>query len=157
MGDTDTSYLWYYPAGNPGKSGPETLPSDGWGASAILAALLEGAAGIEDQGARYQDVQLSPRWPAADNVSAARVVARYTASDGYVAYRWRRVAGGLTLDFTGSGTRATLRLLLPEAIPKVALVTLDGQSQPIKIEQVFGSRYVVVQAEHGSGRVEVAW
>jgi len=74
-----------------------------------------------------------------------------------VAYRWRRAAGGLTLDFTGSGTRATLRLLLPEAIPQVALVTLDGQPQPIKIEQVFGSRYVVVQAEHGSGRVEITW
>ncbi|MEO7913087.1 MAG: hypothetical protein ABIV47_25845, partial [Roseiflexaceae bacterium] len=51
IGDADASYLWYYPAGNPGKSGPETLPSDGWGASAMLAALLEGAAGIEDQGA----------------------------------------------------------------------------------------------------------
>ena len=157
IGDTDASYLWYYPAGNPGKSGPETLPSDGWGASAMLAALLEGAAGIEDQGARYQDVRLSPRWPAADDVSAARVVARYAASDGYVAYRWRRAAGSLTLDFTGSGTRATLRLLLPEAISQVALVTLDGQPQPIKIDQVFGSRYVVVQAEQGSGRVEVTW
>jgi hypothetical protein len=157
IGDTGASYLWYYPAGNPGKSGPQTLPSDGWGASAMLAALLEGAAGIEDQGARYQDVRLSPRWPAADDVSAARVVARYAASDGYVAYRWRRAAGGLTLDFTGSGTRATLRLLLPEAIGQVALVTLDGQPQPLKIDQVFGSRYVMVQAEQGSGRVEVTW
>ena len=157
IGDADASYLWYYPAGNPGKSGPETLPSDGWGASAMLAALLEGAAGIEDQGARYQDVHLSPRWPAADDVSVARVVARYAASDGYIAYRWRRAAGGLTLDFTGSGTRATLRLLLPAAISKVALVTLDGQPQRVKIEQVFGSRYVVVQAEQSSGRLEVTW
>jgi len=157
IGDTDASYLWYYPAGNPGKSGPETLPSDGWGASAMLAALVEGAAGIEDQGARYQDVRLSPRWPAADGVSAARVVARYAASDGYVAYRWRRAASGLTLDFTGSGARVTLRLLLPDAISQVALVTLDGQPQPLQLDQVFGSRYVVVQAEQGSGRLEVAW
>ncbi len=157
IGDTDTSYLWYYPAGNPGKSGPATLPSDGWGASAMLAALLEGAAGIEDQGARYLDVRLSPRWPAAADVSAARVVARYAASDGYVAYRWRRAARGLTLDFTGSGARATLRLLLPETISRVALVTLDGQPQPIKIDRVFGSRYVVAQAEQGSGRLEVTW
>jgi hypothetical protein len=157
IGDADASYLWYYPAGNPGKSGTETLPSDGWGASAMLAALLEGAAGIEDQGARYQDVHLSPRWSATEDVSTARVVARYAASDGYVAYHWRRAAASLILDFTGSGTRATLRLLLPEAITQVALVTLDGQPQPIKIEQVFGSRYVVVQVEQGSGRVEVTW
>ncbi len=157
IGDTNASYLWYYPAGNPGKSGPETLPSDGWGASAMLAALVEGAAGIEDQGARYQDVRLSPRWTAVADVSVARVVARYAASDGYVAYRWQRAAGGLTLDFTGSGKRALLRLLLPEALPQIALVTLDGQPQPIKIDQVFGSRYLVIQAEQGSGRVEVTW
>jgi hypothetical protein len=156
--ETGASYLWYYPAGNPGKSGPETLASDGWGASAMLAALVEGAAGVEDLAARYQDVRLSPRWPAAlDSVSAARVVARYAASDGYVAYRWRRANTGITLDFTGSGERASLRLLLPEAISQVALVTLDGRPQPVKIEQVFGSRYVVVEAGQGSGRVEVAW
>jgi hypothetical protein len=155
--NTNTSYLWYYPAGNPGKSGPETLPSDGWGASAMLTALLEGAAGVEDQSARYQDVRLSPRWPAADDVDTARVVARYAASDGYVAYRWQREADSLMLDFTGSGKRATLRLLLPEAIAQVTQVTLDDQPQPIKIEQVFGSRYVVVQAEQGSGQVEVTF
>src|SRR5207249_8077083 len=59
---TGKSYLWYYPAGNPGISGPETLPTDGWGASAMLGALVEGAAGVQDQGARYGEVRLSPRW-----------------------------------------------------------------------------------------------
>ena len=93
----------------------------------------------------------------AGDVSTARVVARYAASDGYAAYRWYRAPSGLTLDFTGSGKRATLRLLLPEAIGQVLLVTLDGRPQPITIDQVFGSRYIVVQAEQGSGRVEVSW
>ncbi|HEU5098281.1 MAG TPA: hypothetical protein VFU22_04650 [Roseiflexaceae bacterium] len=155
-GATGASYLWYYPAGNPGKSGPETLPTDGWGASAMIAALLEGAAGVEDLDARYQVVQLSPRWPAAD-VDDARVVARYAASDGYVAYHWHREDDRLTLDFTGSGERVTMRLLLPEAVDHVAQVMLDGNALPIKIEQVFGSRYAIVQADQGSGRVEVAW
>jgi hypothetical protein len=155
---TAASYLWYYPAGNPGKSGPQTLATDGWGASAMLGALIEGAAGIEDQSERYQDVRVSPRWVAADDVRAARVVARYAASDGYIAYRWRRAASGLTLDFTGSGERATLRLLLPpDKIDKVALVTLDGVRQPLKIETIFGSRYVVVEARQLSGRVELTW
>ena len=45
----------------------------------------------------------------------------------------------------------------PPRLPVSGRVTLDGQPQPIKIDQVFGSRYVVVQAEQGSGRVEVAW
>jgi hypothetical protein len=157
IGETGASYLWYYPAGNPGKSSRATLPTDGWGASAMLGALIEGAAGVEDMGARYQDVQLSPRWAAADDVSGARVVARYAASDGYVAYRWRRASGRLTLDFTGSGERATIRLLLPVRVTKIAQVTLDGVRQATKIDKVFGSRYVVVEAEQSSGRVEVTW
>jgi hypothetical protein len=124
----------------------------------MLGALIEGAAGIEDQSERYQDVRVSPRWVAADDVRAARVVARYAASDGYIAYRWRRAASGLTLDFTGSGECATLRLLLPpDKIDKVALVTLDGVRQPLKIETRFGSRYVVVEARQLSGRVELTW
>jgi hypothetical protein len=74
-----------------------------------------------------------------------------------VAYRWRRASNSLSLDFTGSGARATLRLLLPDATSQVALVSLDGWPQPIRIDQVFGSRYVVVQTEQGSGRLEVVW
>src|SRR5205823_549021 len=97
--------------GSPGLSSVDTLPTDGWGASAMVGALIEGAAGIEDQGARYQDVTLSPRWIDAGDVSGARVVVRYAASDGYVAYRWRRNTRGMRLDFTGSGDHVRVRLL----------------------------------------------
>jgi hypothetical protein len=154
---TNASYLWYYPDGRPGISGPETLPTDGWGASAMLGALIEGAAGVEDLDARYRVVRLSPRWSYTDDVRTARVVARYAASDGYVAYDWQRSATSLRLTFTGSGEQATVRLLLPEGIMSIARVTLDGQPHPYTIETVFGSRYVALEVAAGSGTVEVVW
>ncbi|MFM7677542.1 MAG: hypothetical protein ACKO83_01695, partial [Roseiflexaceae bacterium] len=98
----DGTYLWYYPNGQPGISGPDTIPSDGWGASAMLAALMEGAAGVFDAGMMYSSVKLSPRW-AMDGVTDATIVARYPASAGYVAYTWQMTTQQITLDVTGSG------------------------------------------------------
>jgi hypothetical protein len=154
---TGESYLWYYPAGNPGKSSPDTLPTDGWGASAMLGALIEGAAGIEDSGALYRDVALSPRWSYADGVTTARVVARYAASDGYMAYRWSRAASKLTFDFSGSGERASVRLLLPAGVEQIARVTLDGAAHQYRVADIFGSHYVELTAARSSGTVEVIW
>src|SRR3712207_6774081 len=90
---TGSSYLWYYPEGQPGVSGPETLPTDGWGSSAMLAALIEGAAGVEDDAKLFERPRLSPRWAAAGDVDSAEVLVRYGASEGYVAYRWKRQPG----------------------------------------------------------------
>ncbi|MFO7168247.1 MAG: hypothetical protein DIU80_009515 [Chloroflexota bacterium] len=154
---TGASYLWYYPAGNPGISGEHTLPTDGWGASAMLGALIEGAAGIEDRSARYADARLSPRWSHTPDVHQARVVARYAASDGYVAYVWRREERGLRLEFTGSGERAKVRLLLPDEAPEAVRMEVDGQEAPHEIEREGASRYATTTVEAGSGTVEVTW
>ncbi|NOK61238.1 MAG: hypothetical protein GFH27_549305n7 [Chloroflexi bacterium AL-W] len=153
---TGESYLWYYPAGNPGKSGPDTLPTDGWGSSAMLGALIEGAAGIEDRGVVYNDVRLSPRWSSLDDVTDARVVARYAASDGYVAYQWQRGERTLSLDFTSPAERIQVRLMLPPGQKEVTEVMLDGQPQTYELEDVFGSWYIIFEVEQGSGTVEVA-
>ena len=42
------SYLWYEPNGTAGKSNESTVNSDGWGSASMLAALIEGAAGVRD-------------------------------------------------------------------------------------------------------------
>lgn len=154
---TGASYLWYYPAGNPGKSSTNTLPTDGWGASAMLGALIEGAAGIEDRSALYHDVVLSPRWSAADDVQQARVVARYAASDGYIAYRWQRQERGLSLDLTGTAEHIQLRLLLPANIKRATQVTLDGAAHSYTIAEVFGSYYLQLDLQQASGSIQVRW
>ena len=48
------SYLWYFPDGTPASvetsTSPEAEPTDGWGSSAVLYALIAGLAGVEDEG-----------------------------------------------------------------------------------------------------------
>jgi hypothetical protein len=154
VSSTGASYLWYYPAGNPGISGADTLATDGWGSSAMLGALIEGAAGIEDRGVLYQDVRISPRWSHTPDVRSAWVVARYAASDAYAAYRWEWRANTITLDVTGSGERAKVRLLLPAEAGDNITARVNGRPAPFEFERVQGSRYVVLNVE-GGGVVEV--
>jgi hypothetical protein len=130
---TGSTYLWYYPTGGVAPA-QEFLPTDGWGSSAMLGALIEGAAGIEDQGITFSSVSISPRWPASPrtNVDSAAVTARYAASEGYAAYQWRRIApdgrtpGRLELEATGSGDQFRLRLLLPDEVRDITGVNLNG-------------------------------
>lgn len=154
---TGASYLWYYPTGQAGISGPHTLATDGWGAGAMLGALMEGAAGVEDRSSRYRDVDVSPRWAAAPAITRAYVVARYAASDGYVAYTWERAADGLMLDMTGRAERARIRLLLPDETPQQVTVRVNDIPVEPNIRDVAGRRYVVVEAPTGEVTVKVDW
>lgn len=148
---TNASYLWYYPTGGVGIGSDDTLETDGWGASAMLGALMEGAAGVEDDGVRYSAVTLSPRW-VADNKTSAAVVARYPASDGYVAYRWqwlpaeRPTQTRIVFQATGSGSTMRLRLLLPPATKAVRDIILNGQPVEGTLEQIGDSTYLVITA-----------
>jgi hypothetical protein len=121
------SYLWYYPNGQPGISGPDTVPYDGWGAAAMLAALMEGAAGVTAEAPLYGTVRLEPRWVHDPLVNRAYVVARDAAADGYVAYTWQRSPRGVVVHTTGSGQQMTLIVPLPADTPADAVVLVDGQ------------------------------
>jgi hypothetical protein len=144
------SYLWYYPTGGIAPA-EHFLPTDGWGASAMLAGLIEGAAGIEDSGINFSTATLSPRWPAAprDTITDVYAVARYAAGNGYLAYRWQHqlpttaAEGRLQLTVTGSGDQVLTRILLPAGAAAQQLL-VDGALRPLQIETVAASRYVVV-------------
>jgi hypothetical protein len=152
-----TSFLWYYPTGGAGIGSHETIATDGWGSAAMLGALMEGAAGVEDNGVRYSDATLSPRWPAEPGVRSAYVVARYAASDGYVAYRWAREEKELNVEATGSGGPLRLRLLLPAAAQRGLAVRLNGQPAPAQLEALGTSRYLLVNANGPVVQVQVTW
>lgn len=148
---TNASYLWYHPTGGPGASGSEVLSTDGWGSSAMLAGLIEGAAGVEDRGVRYSDVTISPRWTALDKFTDTYVVTRYAASDGYVAYRWKYINEPnathtiLQLEATGSGERADVRLLLPSRTKSVSRVIYNGERSQSELDVVGTSQYLVLR------------
>lgn len=153
---TNASYLWYYPIGQPGISGAETIPTDGWGSSAMLAALIEGAAGVRDNGVRFSEATLAPRWTGVREVDTASVTVRYGASDGYVAYRWERLPNGLRLTWTGSGEAVDLHLLLPQDAPGRIQATLDGQPHDYAIFRVRESRYLDLRTA-ASGTLVLSW
>jgi hypothetical protein len=155
---TGASYLWYYPDGRPGIQGPDTLPSDGWGAGAMLGALIEGAGGISDRTSRFEDLILAPRWAADSAFETVRVVARYAASDSYVAYIWHREEGRITLDLTGTAGSAYVRILVPRDVSRKPLrVTLDGRAVPTMIDKAGETPYVAVPLSGGDAVIRIAW
>jgi hypothetical protein len=162
---TGATFLWYYPTGGYAPAN-EFLPTDGWGSSAMLGALVEGAAGIEDQGLAFSAASLSPRWLAAprDTVREAYAAARYAASGGYAAYMWRHEPaakkggeGRLTLEATGSGDTLHVRLLLPPEAREVRGVQLNGQPVAPRLETLGTSRYVLVDATGPIVNVQVTF
>ena len=60
---TGETYLWYFPDGTPStvetSTSPDAEPTDGWGSSAMLMALMEGLAGIKDQLKSFESVSLT--------------------------------------------------------------------------------------------------
>lgn len=83
------TYLWYFPDGRPStietSTSPDASPTDGWGSSAMLYALIEGLAGIVDASSLFRHVRLSPRWQAAGCREVSASVS-YAASGASVAY-----------------------------------------------------------------------
>jgi hypothetical protein len=99
----------------------DTLPTDGWGAAAVLGALMEGAAGVLDASTAYQSVKLTPRWYAS-GIHMAHVVARYPASHGYMAYDWQWHEQQMTVTTTGSGTNLAMTIPLPETVTQATVL-----------------------------------
>ncbi|MBX0329068.1 hypothetical protein K2Z83_15420 [Oscillochloris sp. ZM17-4] len=154
---TGASYLWYYPDGRPGISGPDTIGTDGWGAGSMLAALIEGAAGVSDKDRGLRDLILSPRWAADPAFTQVRAVARYAASDGYVAYTWRRDGRAIRISLSSSSDVAFVRVLLPDDAPQDVRIALDGVEQPAAFSTSQRSRYATISLSGGSAEIVVSW
>lgn len=116
---------------------------DNWGAAAVTYALLEGLAGVTDEAAAFEAVRLAPRW-AYSRADEVAVTVRYSASQGYVAYRYRldRERARLHLRLTGSGGAFSCHCLLPKGCGGVAGITLDGKEIPFVTTRIEDSRYV---------------
>lgn len=154
---TGASYLWYYPDGRAGISGPDTLATDGWGAGAMIGALVEGAAGVSDRGSRFSKLLLSPRWQAAPEVQQAYVVVRYGASESYVAYTWQRGERSFRLRLTGTAGEAFVRLLLPNNAPDELRGTLNGAPVEVGLQRDVRSRYATIEVPSGDGEIVIEW
>ncbi|MDX2110811.1 MAG: hypothetical protein SFY80_11275 [Verrucomicrobiota bacterium] len=114
---------------------------DGWGAAAVVYALVEGLAGMKDTGVAFDRALLAPRWPAA-GVKQATATAKYEASGGYVTqnYHYDPSSGELRLEFTGSAQTIDIEVLLPDNTTVLSAV-LDGSPVSLLEKTVEKSRY----------------
>jgi hypothetical protein len=126
ISEKQESYLWYFPDGTPASveasTSPEAQPTDGWGSSAMLWALLSGLAGLEDLGKGFDTVKLSPRWPAA-GVEEVEVRLEYAASGAAFGYKYQVGGGNLVMRMEAPGSEVSFHLMLPpEAAPRAVKV-----------------------------------
>ena len=139
------SYLWYFPNGQHAtietSTSPDASPTDAWGSSAMAYALMEGLAGVEDEGKLYQNVRLSPRWIAAGREDA-EVQCVYGASGASVGYTYHHNPSSRTMELELRGTSGVrLHLLLP-AGSKGASVRVNGKKTAFSNVRVEASPYV---------------
>ena len=119
------SYLWYFPDGTHAtvetSTSPEAVPTDGWGSSAMLFALVEGLAGVVDLHKLFERVRLSPRWVAA-GVGEAHVTVPYGPSGAAFTYSYAHDRERKTIEIqVGQKGAVELHLLLPRGTRAVSV------------------------------------
>jgi hypothetical protein len=143
------SYLWYFPDGTPSSSetstSPEASPTDGWGSSAMLFALMEGLAGIEDHDKLFRRVRLAPRWPAA-GIKQARVRAEYAASQASLEYRYVRENQIIHIELLAPDVQVDCHIMVPKGTFPIS-VRVDGRDIPWRMTSVEHSLYVDLTTE----------
>jgi hypothetical protein len=138
------TYLWYFPDGTPASieksTSPDAQPTDGWGSSAMLYALLSGLAGVEDLGKSFERVRLAPRWPAAD-VYEAEVQTTYESSGAALRYDYRLSAASIEMVVSAPAEEVQFHVLLPPG-SEPGGVSVNGAEVAFQPVQVEDSRYV---------------
>lgn len=137
--ETGETYLWYFPDGSAStvetSTSPDAEPTDGWGSSAMLCALMEGLAGVRDNSKGFREITLAPRWPAA-GVTRADVSVGYEASGRFISYTIEYTDTAIILAIEAD-TAVSGHIMLPEGRSRGA-ATLDGnplECSDISVEQ----------------------
>ena len=118
-----------------------------WAQAAVLYALTEGLAGVEDKGRAFSEARVAPRW-AATPARQAGVVLHYPASDAYCAYRYRYEPARkrIILDVTGSMQRTRVSFLLPGG-KRVKTVEQEGRAIAFSLRKIEQSSYLEFSLE----------
>jgi hypothetical protein len=148
VAESGETYLWYFPDGTPAtvetSTSPEAQPTDGWGSSAMLWALVEGLAGVEDRSSLYRRARLSPRW-LAGGVQRASVRVGYACSGASVGYVFAREGDRIRLEVTAESSDIAFHVLLPEGA-EAATVSVGGREIAFENVLVEESPYVDFEA-----------
>jgi hypothetical protein len=128
----------------------EGIP-DNWGQAAVYSALIEGLAGVVDQGTQFKKVEISPRWLAARK-NKANVSVVYGPTQAKVSYEFEHFPTDkrIQLRIDGEMSEAVVRLLLPADV-KSAKAYSDGELVKSTIEVVNKSKYITMKSSKPAG------
>lgn len=123
----------------------------GWGSSAILNAVVEGLAGVEDRATLYRDVRLSPAWCATPH-DEVEVSVGYAPSDASVSYTYRHDPGANTISLavTAPCDRLELAVLVPRGAKAVRMLH-EREKVVFRRERVRDSEYAVAELRKDEG------
>jgi hypothetical protein len=148
--NNNETYLWYFPDGRKSSvetsTSPDASPTDGWGSSAMLYALMEGLAGVVDEHKLFQRVRISPRWLAAGRNNAS-VCTAYGASGASIEYSFdhNETAKRIEMSLRGNAS-AHLHVLLPPGT-RATWLMVNGKKTVFRNNSVERSSYVDTDVE----------
>lgn len=144
ISESGETYLWYFPDGTPSSvetsTSPDAEPTDGWGSSAMLNALVEGLTGVTDQHMLFRKIELAPRWPAA-GITRAAVKVSYAASGWSIRYSYRLNETLLSMEVEGNNAEIDFHVLIPESC-SVSRVEANGEALFFRMIVIEKSHYV---------------
>jgi hypothetical protein len=116
---------------------------DNWAAANGMAALVEGLAGVKNEGLAFDRLKLSPRW-CSSKTDSADVTICFPSSGGYVSYCYKtdEIKDEISIRVTGSGKELYCHILLPQKAKSIKAVILDGESVPFIMSEIENSKYV---------------
>jgi hypothetical protein len=121
-----------------------TIPAH-WGAAAVTYALMEGLAGIIDEGVAFDKSSISPRWSFA-GVNETVVSVKYESSGGYVKYKYLKDGKRISLVYTNNSQSTEIKLPVPEG-SNVENMTVNGNKVPFRLLKVEDSFYALTKIE----------
>lgn len=124
-----------------------------WGSAAVLSAIDEGLAGIEDLGCRYRSLGFSPKWPVTP-YKELRYFSGYEVGGDVVDVRYILTDAGMRYSVDSPARQMSAHILLPKGADATT-VLLNGN--PVEFRQVLvgDSRYVDFSARGLKGRANI--
>ncbi len=141
----------FLPDGTKGRGVPDI-----WGQAAVASALIEGLAGVVDDGTGFDHVTLSPRWSYTDRRNL-KVNVVYGPSGKSISYDYIKKDNEIIVDIHSKSSIVDCHILLPKGIDS-ASATSNGKSVSSNIEKIRESYYIVIEGmEGGNHQVKVNW
>ena len=126
---------------------------NGWGAAAVLDAIDNGFAGIEDADVLMNKINLSPRF-VLDDATEKRYYTGYDVSNVLVELEYKKQGNKIIYALTSPAKEVNCHILLPENTSP-SLVSLDGEQIEYKVSKIRNSSYVDFKVQKGKFVFEI--